>query len=255
MDSIPHIASKVDHISERNIGRAYAKAFLKRKQLARDGDIEFFQNRRRFHDELDEMKTNEGLRCFVDRRNAWTGARPKRSEDEDAEPSGNGKDPEDDLEIYHQVDDWDAEMEVPVAPAILPLDKCPIRRNITPRAYDAIFDKVIASNLTPSCPINLQDMTNALVKGWKRDGTWPAMNSSVPSAPGTITRNPTYTGLFRSDSNRTAAPSAPEGSAAAANRNAAQRGSVASMASNASGSGGKKGLKGLINKLKGKKKE
>ncbi|KAL1589479.1 hypothetical protein WHR41_01730 [Cladosporium halotolerans] len=62
-------------------------------------------------------------------------------------------------------------MLVPVAPKILP--NHPIRRKISPGMYSEIYNKIIIQSRTPSVPINLGTMINALVQGWKDDGEWP----------------------------------------------------------------------------------
>lgn len=63
------------------------------------------------------------------------------------------------------------EVLVPVAPPIL--QDHPIRRTITAARYPDIYSKIILQSRTPSVPINLQTMVNALIKGWKDDGEWP----------------------------------------------------------------------------------
>ncbi|WPH04205.1 Hypothetical protein R9X50_00709400 [Acrodontium crateriforme] len=60
---------------------------------------------------------------------------------------------------------------IPVAPIILP--NHPIRRRMNPDMYPQIYTKVILQSRTPSVPINLQTLVNAMVKGWKDDGEWP----------------------------------------------------------------------------------
>ena len=44
---------------------------------------------------------------------------------------------------------------------------------MTPDMYGQIYAKVILQSRTPSIPINLQTLVNAMVKGWKDDGEWP----------------------------------------------------------------------------------
>ncbi|EMD88881.1 hypothetical protein COCC4DRAFT_71815 [Bipolaris maydis ATCC 48331] len=96
-----------------------------------------------------EMKENEGLRIWVERRDVWTGA---------ASVKKYGTTPE----TYDLV---------PVAPRLL--DQNPIRASITPQAYSDIYQKIVVSSRTPSVPINLADMTKALVQGWKDADEWP----------------------------------------------------------------------------------
>ena len=144
----------------------------------------------------EELTLNEGLRIFVARRDAWTGARKaKRNErrpssktltnntnsshdhevpataDEaqtttDDHFSSSGEDSNSDTENF---------TEIPIAPPLLPPSN-PMRASITPVAYPTIYDKVILQNLAPSCPVNLQDILSSCVQGWKRDGEWPPKN-------------------------------------------------------------------------------
>lgn len=152
----------------------------------------------------DEMKVNEGLRIFVERRDAWTGVasvkkygtaarlanvqnavqatETERSPSITADiSSSNAPTPmsvdsqasaptahDDTLPTTVATTD---EPLVPVAPRLL-ADNA-IRKSITPRAYPDIFNKIVVSSRTPSVPINLSDMTKALVAGWKENGEWP----------------------------------------------------------------------------------
>ncbi|KAL1605275.1 hypothetical protein SLS60_004823 [Paraconiothyrium brasiliense] len=152
----------------------------------------------------DEMKVNEGLRMFVERRDAWTGVasvkkygtagRPAqahnvaRAAEAERSPSisadissSNAPTP---MSVDSQASATAAhdealrtathptdEVLVPVAPALLPDNA--VRKSITPRAYPEIFNKIVVSSRTPSVPINLSDMTKALVAGWKENGEWP----------------------------------------------------------------------------------
>jgi Protein of unknown function (DUF4050) len=77
-------------------------------------------------------------------------------------------------------DEWEEDIEIPIAPPLLPPENG-MRATITPAAYNTIYDKIILQQLTPSCPMNLKDVTRSCVQGWKRDGEWPA-KSSVPDA-------------------------------------------------------------------------
>jgi hypothetical protein len=58
-----------------------------------------------------------------------------------------------------------------------------MRATITPSIYPSIYSKVVVQALTPTIPINLSDITKALVQGWKADGEWPpkpAVSQDVP---------------------------------------------------------------------------
>ena len=61
---------------------------------------------------------------------------------------------------------------VPLAPPILPPDH-PIRATVQPATYPQIYSKIVIQGLAPTIPINLKDVVNSLVVGWKKDGEWP----------------------------------------------------------------------------------
>lgn len=61
---------------------------------------------------------------------------------------------------------------IPVAPSLISTSN-PIRAAITPTMYPSIYSKVVVQGLTPTVPINLADVTKAMVQGWKSDGQWP----------------------------------------------------------------------------------
>ncbi|QSZ31571.1 hypothetical protein DSL72_001138 [Monilinia vaccinii-corymbosi] len=129
-----------------------------------------------------EIEWNTGVHCYVERRDAWTCARhvppPTGRESwgiENLETHTNGNS----CKAVGDLSDsegWDT--EVPIAKSLLPPDNA-MRASITPQAYSTIYDKVILQSLTPSCPINLSDVIQSCVQGWKRDGEWPP-TSSVP---------------------------------------------------------------------------
>ncbi|KAL5118239.1 hypothetical protein ACEQ8H_003911 [Pleosporales sp. CAS-2024a] len=111
----------------------------------------------------DEMQHNPGLRLWVERRDAWTGAASVRKYASRRRAPAHAAPP--DTTAPDAVD------LLPVAPRLLPDN--PIRTDITPRAYPDIFQKIVVSSRTPSVPINLADMTRALVQGWKDSDEWP----------------------------------------------------------------------------------
>jgi hypothetical protein len=148
--------------------------------------------RRRRRERLEaEMQENPGLRLWVERRDRWTGAasvskygtrRRRRAPtmpttntapivggqaSEQTTPSGSDR-PSSDSVLPADTDTFDV---VPVAPRLL--DDNPIRASITPKAYTDIYQKIVTSSRTPSVPINLGDMTKALVQGWKDSDEWP----------------------------------------------------------------------------------
>jgi len=133
--------------------------------------LERKRKRRRFLE--DEMRWNEGLRTWTLRRDDWTGGRVRRvrhphpnphpSSRSQPSPSTTPK-PQDFLVTKTEL--------VPLAPPLLPASN-PIRASITPTAYASIYAKVVVQGLAPTVPINLSDMTRALVVGWKEDDLWP----------------------------------------------------------------------------------
>lgn len=143
--------------------------------------------RRRRRDRLEqEMQHNEGLRIWVERRDLWTGARSvnkygTRRHAYSSAPVVAGEASESKAEGEHppaqpeplSLDDGTLETfdVVPVAPRLL--NDNPIRESITPKAYPDIYQKIVVSSRTPSVPINLADMTKALVQGWKDSDEWP----------------------------------------------------------------------------------
>jgi len=127
--------------------------------------------RRRARLEL-EMQENEGLRIWVERRDRWTGAASvrkygacKRARSIESVAAATPTVP---AASKYTPGAYDV---VPVAPRLLNTN--PIRTSITSSTYPDIFQKVVVSARTPSVPINLADMTQALVLGWKETDDWP----------------------------------------------------------------------------------
>lgn len=142
-----------------------------------------------------EMAENEGLRIWVAQRDLWTGAasvkkygcqrqaQHQHQQQAEGDPSPDAlPSPEDDIRPTptsttapgSQPTGSTAQTTfdlVPVAPRLLAAN--PIRASITPKAYSDIFQKIVVSSRTPSVPINLADMTRALVQGWKDTDEWP----------------------------------------------------------------------------------
>ncbi|KAN0071274.1 Protein of unknown function (DUF4050) domain containing protein [Elaphomyces granulatus] len=231
------------------------------------------RRRKRRMERDDEMVWNPGLRIWVERRNAWTGARKKKSVAQafmletgeidpqavEASPTGvlsavpprekgpdHGEDHTDgsgnaDTEITNnqrhegfklfpgfvpcisatgepsrvvsfslgrndredtavsestrviydhsgsglgeQLNDFASSNEslVPVVEPFLPSSN-PVRAAINPSIYRSIYSKVVIQGLTPAVPINLADLTKAVVEGWKADGQWPP--KPAPQIPG-----------------------------------------------------------------------
>ena len=161
----------------------------------------------------EEMGWNEGLRCFVERRNLWCGAREcqsdspvgLRGENNSNVRSANevGPSERDVLSKRNAIDGPSDPMKgfkadtfgrddasssvplalenplnrtlVPLAPPIFQPDNV-VRASITPATYPSIYSKIVIQGLTPTVPINLHDIVGALVKGWKDNDEWPPKN-------------------------------------------------------------------------------
>ncbi|KAK7553464.1 hypothetical protein IWX49DRAFT_496498 [Phyllosticta citricarpa] len=160
------------------------------------------RKRRRRRRLLAEMQWNEGLATFIAQRDAWTGAtaarkhlRRKASDVAAAAattttttnaPATNT------TSTSNGNDDTDYEPPLPVAPRLLPHN--PIRDSITPRSYPDIYSKIVLQSQTPKVPINLKDMTTALVSGWKADGEWPPKPSPADPLVGAARNSNSKTG-------------------------------------------------------------
>lgn len=167
-------------------------------------ELKSYRRKRRRRAALEsEMEWNTGLACFVERRDAWTGAaavkkygtnRPAKraSETPDSSPSETGSstpdtpaaqsDPKED-DHFKVGDDVPTsnnppyEPRVPVPPPLLADN--PIRKSVSPRVYPDIYSKIVITGRAPAVPINLSDMTKALVVGWKESGEWPPKASPL----------------------------------------------------------------------------
>lgn len=149
--------------------------------------IQWDRKQRRKKRLADEIAWNVGLQCFVARRDAWTGARKvyrsqtgkvivKAAKRPSVSSADGGSSTA--IEKEEEDDEWEDDVEIPIAPNILPLDNL-MRASISPSSYNTIYDKVIIQQLQPSCPMNLKDVIRSCVQGWKRDGEWPPK----PTAP------------------------------------------------------------------------
>ncbi|MCJ1411038.1 hypothetical protein MMC19_005126 [Ptychographa xylographoides] len=145
------------------------------------------RKRKRRARQMEQMDWNRGLRTYVERRNKWTGGRfsaESASDEGGVHLATAGQDSED-----HAHDNPQSSMITPhsvelvpiVAPLISPLN--PIRSSITPASYANIYDKVIIEGITPKVPINLGDMTRAIVAGWKSHGEWPPTAQILNQSP------------------------------------------------------------------------
>jgi hypothetical protein len=139
------------------------------------------RKRRRRERLQQEMRENEGLRIWVERRDLWTGAasvkkygtrkRPRSASTTAGDSSEEHTTPAESESLSVASATQDTFDIVPVAPPLLASN--PIRASITPKAYQDIFQKIVVSARTPSVPINLAHMTKALVQGWKDSDEWP----------------------------------------------------------------------------------
>ena len=115
--------------------------------------------------QLEEMRWNTGLRTFVERRNAWTGGGfgPASMQCNAVLES-----------VMDAIDDSRTDI-VELCPLPEPLvpSTNPVRASIGLKIYPSIYSRVVVQSTTPNIPINLADMTTALVEGWKMDGQWP----------------------------------------------------------------------------------
>ncbi|RAO66860.1 uncharacterized protein BHQ10_002872 [Talaromyces amestolkiae] len=211
------------------------------------------RGRRRRADLEQEMLWNPGLRFYVERRDAWTGARKRRdveqgttkrrralinilsrerSNSKAVDLSGNAdekvgslqdstsseqqsRDLLEDLSLSEKksrdtpsttdnntsnedygldgstgddgdIEDSDDDRSFDSDESIIPVmdsfidTSNPVRSSISPTLYPSLYSKVIVQGLTPTIPINLADVTKALVAGWKADGQWPPKPTVPP---------------------------------------------------------------------------
>lgn len=147
------------------------------------------QKRKRKRREMQEkeMAWNEGLLCFVQRRDVWTGAASVKkygrrdqmaaeAHDHDAAqaPDAHPPPPTETAIPPPDISSVKNDPADPLIPIALPmLADNSIRQSIKPRAYPDIFNNIVIAGRSPSVPINLADMTRALVVGWKENGEWP----------------------------------------------------------------------------------
>jgi hypothetical protein len=136
------------------------------------------RKRKRRERQEEEMGWNEGLRTFVERRDVWTGAASVRkygAKVMEATPerldSGAGSDTTIPPPEASSAKNDPADPLIPLAPRMLRGN--PIRESIKETGYTDIYNNIVITQRTPSVPVNLADMTRALVLGWKQNGEWP----------------------------------------------------------------------------------
>jgi Protein of unknown function (DUF4050) len=101
-------------------------------------------------------------------------------EKDDAHPDNYDLDGSDD--ISDEIDDCDYNSDDSMIPVMEPFiaESNYVRSSITPAIYASLYSKVIVQGLSPTIPINLSDITKALVAGWKTDGQWPPKTTVPP---------------------------------------------------------------------------
>ncbi|MCJ1317711.1 hypothetical protein MMC15_003037 [Xylographa vitiligo] len=135
------------------------------------------RKRKRRREFLEEMEWNEGLRIYATRRNDWTGGRFSSEV-----PQAHGFVSTEMMagRANQQEDTVPVEM-IPLPSPLIPSSNL-IRSSITPASYPAIYNKVTIEGVTPKIPINLADMTRAIVTGWKACGEWPPTSQPIDQA-------------------------------------------------------------------------
>lgn len=131
----------------------------------------------------EESLWNEGLATYLERRDAWVGARSTPRQTSDATLANNGScipatqatlispsSPSSSSSLSRSPSPMPSLLPLPTP--LLPPEN-PIRASITPAAYSSIYSKVVTQGLTPTVPVNLSDMVKVLVQGWKENGEWP----------------------------------------------------------------------------------
>lgn len=131
----------------------------------------------------EEMEWNEGLRTYVERRDAWAGARkrPRTPPPAFKSPFESPYSPARPPTNSHTSAPPSPRTLVPVARPILASDH-PIRATVQPATYPQIYSAIVVKGLAPTVPINLQDVVNSLVAGWKKDGDWPPKSDAEIAA-------------------------------------------------------------------------
>ena len=168
------------------IGSSIAERKAKRRRIMRE-----------------EAASNPGLRTFMARRNAWTGAlvaqKPPdaparhdvvvshsvpdplaRSQDQ-SESSPEGTSNPSGGQGFSSPNALLADSAVeflPLPPPLIPPSH-PVRARISKASYPTIYSRVVVQGTRPTVPINLADMTRALVKGWQSDGEWPPKQATL----------------------------------------------------------------------------
>lgn len=155
------------------------------------GQPHLARRKRRHRKTEEEKKWNEGLATYLERRDAWVGARTTLPESCDTKLANNGTSPSNSQETQSSPSSASSSSSPSSrspspTPSLLPLPlpllppENPIRASITPAAYSSIYSKVVTQGLTPTVPVNLSDMVKILVQGWKENGEWPPKGDGQP---------------------------------------------------------------------------
>lgn len=151
------------------------------------------RRRKRYRQLRKEMDWNDGLATFIQRRDAWAGARVfPQNQDTDPVPLEKGhvngtapitatmplstaSSPPSSRSSSRSSSPTTPLESVPMVPLPPPLlsPTHPARVAVTPSAYPVIYSRVVTQGVSPGVPINLSDMVQALVQGWKENGDWP----------------------------------------------------------------------------------
>ncbi|KAJ5460487.1 uncharacterized protein N7458_002039 [Penicillium daleae] len=113
----------------------------------------------------EETKRKESTETCITEPDQTTNYTPPITTSEiDDKDSGEEEDSEEEEELDEPL--------IPVAPPFISSTN-PVRATITPSIYPSIYTKVVVQGMTPTIPVNLADLTKAMVQGWKADGQWP----------------------------------------------------------------------------------
>lgn len=150
------------HVWSSNLSGADTEMRTREKRRRRRGLLE------------DEMSWNTGLRHWMAQRDAWTGARLRRvyhHHHDTLSPVGGEAHPPNTTEATPAEVEMIEEVPMPSAPLLSISAR--LRDSMTPEVRSQIYSKVVIRSMTPRTPLNLADVTDAIVAGWKADGLWP----------------------------------------------------------------------------------
>ena len=85
---------------------------------------------------------------------------------------------------------------VPIAPPIISSEH-PFRKLINPGNYESLYRDFVAQGKNPKVPINLADLTRAIVVGLRASGEWPPKEGVVAAGDKTVGRPGTWRSNYR----------------------------------------------------------